>query len=561
MRHCSSAFVLAVLLTAASAALARDDAQRPNILLLVAEDLSARIGAFGDPVAQTPNLDRLAAEGVRYPNTFATAGVCAPARAALITGVHQIAIGAQHMRTSSRPAGGYRAVPPPGVKAFPEHLRAAGYYTFTSWKLDYQFSGPRTGSGPFTIWDAEDDELLWDGRDPQQPFFGMLNFIETHESGVFTPLGHWPHSGVHLGAQLLRAWAFGRPDLEGGVQPEDLALPPYYPDTPTVRTDLARHYANIRQMDRAVGEVLARLERDGLADSTIVVWVTDHGDGLPRAKRELFDSGMRVPMIVRWPETLRPADVVAGGEDRQLVSFVDFAPTLLALAGAERPPGMVGRDFLSRATAPRRYVYGSADRVDEVEDRQRAVRDDRYKYIRSWAPTKPRAQPIAFRDNIEMMRELWALLEARQLDAVQRQWFEAPGEERLFDTRVDPHEVRDLSRDPAHAEVLARMRDALAAWRQRVPDWSEESEDAMVARFQPDGVPPVTRKPSLRLERGRAIVEAASLGSSLGVRIDEGPWRLYTGPVEVPKGAMVSAKAVRYGWEESEITSLVNLQL
>nr|MDJ0869567.1 sulfatase-like hydrolase/transferase [Myxococcota bacterium] len=296
---------LALALSLAGAAASAESAHPPNLLLLVAEDLGPRIGAFGDPVARTPNLDRLAAEGVRYPNTFATAGVCAPARAALITGVHQISIGAQHMRASSRPAGGYQSVPPPEVKAFPELLRAAGYHTFVTAKLDYQFSGIRTGSGPFTIWDAEDDAALWAGREAGQPFFGMLNFLETHESGLFLPLGHWPHSGMHLLVQLYRTWLFGLSGEDDPTPPEAVAVPPWLPDTPAVRADLARHYDNVRRMDAAVGAILARLEADGLADSTVVIWMTDHGDGLPRAKRELFDSGLRVPMIVRWPERLR----------------------------------------------------------------------------------------------------------------------------------------------------------------------------------------------------------------------------------------------------------------
>ena len=173
--------------------------ERPNILLLVAEDLSPRIGASGDPVAQTPHIDQLASEGVRYPNTFTTAGVCAPSRAALILGMHQISTGGQHMRTATRPEGSYKSVPPAQVKAFPELLRAAGYYTFNTAKNDYQFSGALTGSGPFTIWDAENDQELWRSRPSDAPFFGMLNFGETHESAMFSSLGSRPNSATAPG--------------------------------------------------------------------------------------------------------------------------------------------------------------------------------------------------------------------------------------------------------------------------------------------------------------------------------------------------------------------------
>jgi arylsulfatase A-like enzyme len=233
------------------------------------------------------------------------------------------------------------------VKAYPELLRAAGYYTWTDRKLDYQFSGTMAGSGPFTIWDREGgDADDWRNRRPGQPFFGLVNFNITHESGVFPPLGHWPNSPTHLLMQVMRAAML--PSVEEGdpVSPSQVQVPPYYPDTGTVRADIARHYNNIAAMDRQVGEILAELEADGLADSTIVVWTTDHGDGLPRAKRDLFDAGIKVPMVIRWPEAYRPKGVAANGIDTRLISFIDFAPTLLRLAGVPLPSYLQGRDFV-----------------------------------------------------------------------------------------------------------------------------------------------------------------------------------------------------------------------
>ena len=536
-----------------------DESRPPNLLLLVAEDLGPRIGAFGDAVARTPHLDRLAAQGVRFGNAFTTSGVCAPSRAALVTGVHQIAMGGQHMRTSSRPAGGYRSVPPAHVKAFPELLRAAGYYTFVTEKLDYQFSDHATGTGPFSIWDAEDDAELWRGREPDQPFFGMVTFLETHESGAFRPLGSRPHSVIHFLIQLYRAWRFGLPGGDDAVRPEDVSVPPYYPDTPIVREDLARHYANVHQMDAAVGDVLARLEADGLADSTIVIWTTDHGDGLPRAKRDLFDAGIRVPMIVRWPMARRPASARPGSMDERLISFVDLAPTLLELAGVARPAHLHGGSFAPLGAPHRDYVYAARDRIDEVHDRQRAVRDARFKYIRSWFPDLPGGHPLAFRDNLETMRELRRLHASGALDAAQRLWFEPPGAERLFDTRADPHELHDLARDPEHAAVLARMRRALDAWLARVGDWSEVHEDEMVARFEPRGRREVTPAPVVEVRDGRVSIRSETRGASLGYRIDGGRWRLYTGPFGAPAGARVTAKAVRYGWQESDAVTVTGV--
>jgi len=540
----------------AGASASESRAPRLNILLLVAEDLSSHLGSFGDAVARTPRLDALASEGVRFGRVFTTAPVCAPSRAALITGVHQNALGAQHMRTVDAPGGGYRSVPPPEIKAFPELLRAAGYYTFTDDKLDYQFSGPLAGSGPFTIWDAEGRagaKTRWQGRAPGQPFFGLINFEVTHESGTFAPLGAWPHSPMHLVMQLVRAFTFGFEPAALAPDPRSVVLPPYYPDVSSVRTELARHYGNIRFMDREVGEILDALEREGLAGDTIVIWTSDHGDGLPRAKRDLFDSGLHVPMIVRWPEGRRPADLAVGVFDERLVSFVDLAPAILALAGLAKPAWMHGQDFLDARIPARPYVFAARDRMDEVVDRQRAVRDARFKYIRSDHPELPGGHPLAFRDNQQMTRDLRAMFEAGRLDAVQARWFEPTGEERLFDTESDPFEIHDLAGDPAFARELARMRAALDGFLSWMGDLEESDEQTMIARIQCDGRACVTPPPTLHPSKDCVEIRTTVRGASIGYRLGDGGWRLYTGcvPVEVPGAVTLTAKAVRYGWDES----------
>jgi arylsulfatase A-like enzyme len=544
-----------VLLTWCLGAALPAGATPPNIVLIVAEDLSPRIGAFGDPVARTPHIDALAAEGVRYPNTFTTAGVCAPSRAALITGMQQMSIGAQHMRTSTAPGARYRTVPPPHVKAFPEHLRASGYHTSVNQKLDYQFSGVLAGSGPFTIWDDEGVPTGWRARPARAPFFAMFNLSETHESGVFEPLGSWPRSATHFVLQLVRAWEFGLDDGEGSTQPSDVLLPPYYPDTPTVRADLARHYNNIERMDARVGQILAQLEADGLMETTIVIWTTDHGDGLPRAKRELYDSGIRVPMIIRWPSANQPEEVIAGSTDRRLVSFVDLAPTILSLAGVPVPETLEGRDLMDAAKPARRYIYAGRDRIDEVLDRQRAVRDDRFKYIRSWHPNVPGGHPLAFRDNIEMVRELHSLNQRQELNPIQGRWFAGPGREQLYDLTEDPHEVRDLVEEGTHTAELERLRSVLDDWLGRTKDWSEDSEDSMADRFWPGGNQPVTPAPTVTRAADRIQIQSSVPGASIGYRVGEGRWKLYTGPISSPDDEEVEARAVRYGWSASETAS------
>ena len=541
---------LSVLLSYSLAVLVHAD-ERPNILLFMAEDMSPRVGAFGDSVAVTPNLDALAQQGVRFTQVFTTSGVCAPSRAALMLGAHQISTGTQHMRSFNFPQGGYYSVPPAEMKAFPELLRREGYYTFTDNKLDYQFSNPLANSGPFSIWDSEGDaNAAWRGRREGQPFFGLINFEVTHESGLFPALGNMPSSLVHLFFQLRRWWLMSDA-VEHVVAPEDVVIPPYYPETPTVRQDIAQHYNNIAAMDAELGSILRQLEAEGLADTTIVIWTTDHGDGLPRAKRELFDAGIHVPMIIRWPEKFRPKDVELGAVDARLISFVDLAPTILAMTGTEAPEYLHGVDVLDPRNAERQYVYAARDRIDAVDDRQRAVRDKRFKYIRSWYPELGGGHALAFRDNINMAREMRALYASGKLNAEQSAWYEAPGEERLFDLEADIHELKDVSGDPRYAKTLERMRGALQIRLQRLGDWSEEPEAQMVARFKPDGKRARTLPPQVFIEEGNVVIEEVTPGSSLAWRIGEERWNLYTAPIKLSTASTIEVKAVRYGWEDS----------
>ncbi|MGE3463375.1 MAG: sulfatase [Pseudomonadales bacterium] len=524
---------------------------QPNILVLMAEDMSDHVGAFGDPLARTPHLDALAATGVRFPNTFTTAGVCAPSRAAFITGVHQISLGAQHMRTSTSPVATYLAVPPPEVKAFPELLRRAGYYTFTDRKLDYQFSGIGAGTGPESIWDSEGELDPLSTLPDDRPFFGLINFFITHESATFTPEAV---AGTP-GETMARRASAARSKIPDRTDPNAVSVPPYYPDTKAVRAHIAVVYDNIRLMDAEVGRILKRLDELGRAEDTIVIWTTDHGDPLPRAKRELFDSGIRVPLIIRWPQSLQPAGLEPGSLDERLVSFVDLAPIILGMAGAPAPDFLQGADLLAEAVPPRRYVYASRDRMDEQTDRVRAVRDARYKYLRYFDPGTPGAVHLAYRDQGRIMQALWRGHDAGTLSAEQRLWFEPRPEEALYDLASDPYELVNLAADPTRLETLTRMRSAYAAWRIRVPDLGEVAESELAARFWPEGVQPVTPVPVFsRLADGRLEVTAAD-NASIEVRMGDGAWRLYTTPLE-PGNEPVTARAVRYGYALSAEVSL-----
>ena len=522
----------------------------------MAEDLSPRVGAYGDSVAVTPNIDSLAEQGVRYTNVFTAAGVCAPSRAAIISGMHQESIGAQHMRSHGFAEAKYYAVPPAEMKAFPELLRAQGYFTFNTNKLDYQFSGHNPGTGPFTIWDSDKRGAVdFDKLPADQPFFGYLTFLGTHESGIL-PRNVFPRSLSHLLGQILQIFLHW--NTEDQVQPEDVDVPPYYPDTGIVRKDIARHYNNLITVDRQIGEVLAQLEKAGLADRTIIIWTTDHGDGLPRAKRELFDSGIQVPLIIRWPEKFRPRHVEPGSIDKRLVSLVDLAPTILSLAGAPLPEFLHGSPFAGYSpTSEREYVFAARDRIGKFPDRQRAVRDNRYKYIRSYN-LQAGGFHLPYRDDLDIMQELWRLLESGELNDVQKQWFSNRPVEMLFDTVSDPHEIHNLADDPDYAADLSRLRAAYINHQQRVPDLSDEQESSMAGRFWPDGVEPITDPPSFETIDGLLSISSSTKGASLGYRIDGGDWRLYVDPIKLVKGDEVEAKAVRYGWAESESVELTS---
>jgi arylsulfatase A-like enzyme len=441
---------------------------------------------------------------------------------------------------------GYLAVPPPDWKAFPELLRAAGYYTVNDGKTDYQMGTILGGAfgGPESIWDETDAED-WRGRAEGQPFFAYITFLATHESQI------WPTWDLTSLTKL--ATAFMRVPIHWQwtheTDPSRVAIPPYYPDTPTVRADLARHYNNIAVMDRQVGEVLSKLEEDGVADRTIVLFTSDHGDGLPRAKRWLYDSGIHVPLIVRWPDVTE-----AGTVDGDLVSGVDLAPTILAAADVAVPDRMEGRVFVGPAKAPEPpYVFAARDRIDDQIDRVRAIRDRRFKYVRHLLPEQPYVTESSFRDQMPMMQELLALAEADALEGALALWFRKRRDaEELFDTDTDPHEIRNLAGDRAHQATLERMRNVLNARITSGRDLGLLPEAELSRRFWPDGKQPETEAPTIE-RRGDALhLSSGTEGASLlWRRPDDDRWALYTTPLPAADDVRVEARAVRYGHSES----------
>lgn len=533
---------------------------KPNFLWISLEDTSPRFGCYGDPVARTPNLDRLASEGRVYTHAFSTAGVCAPSRSAIITGVYQTSMGTHHMRTTHTNPNApdmptpYSAVPPHYVKTFTEYLRAAGYYCTNNQKTDYQFTPP------FTAWDELGDHGHWRNRkSADQPFFAVFNPTLTHESGM------WDDA---LGSRA-EFMGIGRPD-EPTTDPDAVELPPYVPDTTPCRQALAKQYDNLAASDRIVGDLLDQLEADGLADNTVVFIWSDHGEGLPRGKRWPYDRGIRIPLIVRWPGRIDPGEVTS-----DLVSLIDLGPTLLSLADVPLPRHFQGQPFLGDDADPRDYVYAARDRHDEAYDMVRAVRDGRFKYIRNFCPEKPYLLWIPYRNRHPMLREMWRLHRADALEGPQKLMMQTsrPPEE-LYDTEADPWEIENLADDPVHAGTLDRMRKAMENWRDDVGDLGEVSEAEMVDSRWPNREQPVTGAPTFipidDANPGREAAPAggdmaspcllqmqtATQGASIGYTLasgDDAHWQLYAGPLWLPPGEhTVRAKAIRIGYAESE---------
>ncbi len=452
--------------------------QRPNILWLVSEDTSPLLGCYGDEFATTPNLDRLASEGILYENAFANAPVCAPARCTIITGMYASSLGTQHMRSHYTVPG--------FVRFFPQFLRDAGYYCSNNAKEDYNARKP-----PGT-WDESSREAHYSKRAPGQPFFSVFNYGASHEHCIFGDPDHLDHD------------------------PAGVALPPYHPDLPEVRHDRAEYYDAIQRMDTQIGRRLEELEESGLAEDTIVFYYGDHGGVLARSKRYLFDSGTRVPMIVRFPEKwqhLAPAS--RGSRFDRPVSFVDLAPTVLSLAGVEVPNYMQGHAFLGRqADEPRQFVHLFRGRMDERYDMMRAVRGRGYLYIHNYMPHRIYGQHLNYLWRARSTRAWEEAYRAGRCNEVQSRFWETKPPEELYDCAADPHNVHNLADDPDHRSVLERMREANAAHLLNVRDTGFLPEAEMLRRTADEGCTAyeLCHGSGFPLERIMQTAEVASAG-------------------------------------------------
>jgi N-sulfoglucosamine sulfohydrolase len=523
-----------ILIVSLGIASAQSPQPLPNILWISCEDLSPHFDFYGDNSVPTPNLTRLSREGITYDNVFTTAGVCAPSRCAIITGVNQVTAGGHNMRTLLIPEKpglpkSYSIAPPEAIKAFPEYLRAKGYYCTNNSKTDYQFVAPPT------VWDEVSDKASWRNRKEGQPFFAVVNLMVTHESQVWMRKNHPMH-----------------------VDPSSVKLPPLYPDTRTVRTDVARFLSNVADLDSLVGGLLKQLEEDQLTENTIILFWSDHGDGLPFYKRELYDRGLHVPLVIRFP-----GKVDAGKREGRLISSIDFAPTVLSLAGIKPPSYMQGKAFLGKfkSNEPHAYVYAARDRMDSEYERVRAVRDTRYKYIRNFHPELPLYQNIEYRLQQDMMKEILLMKDKGELNSVQMKWFaptKAP--EELYDLTNDPYELNNLATDPKQKATLSRFRKEMDRWLVEVKDLGAVEEKQLISQmWQGSGHVPSTADVVIKGGKDNLItLSCETKGASIGFKvfkdgdIEPTSWSVYLEPVKVMKGQRIKAVAQRIGFEKSK---------
>jgi len=427
-------------------AYAAETTERPNILWIIAEDCCPDMGCYGNPIVKTPNIDKLASEGARFNNAFMSAPVCSPARSALMTGMYQTSIGAHHHR--SHRDDGY-TLPEP-VKVITEYFRAAGYYTSNCAGLNWTRPGKTDFN--FTMRRKPFDGTDWKDRKPGQPFFAQVNIEESHRP--FTK------------------------DHENPIAPDTVKVPPYYPDHPVSRQDWANYLEAIQVLDRKVGVVLQRLKDEGLYDNTIVFFFCDNGRPFPRGKGFLYDGGIRVPLIIRWPGHIKPGIVVD-----DLVSAIDFAPTCLSLAGIEPPSHMQGQIFLGDKAKKREYIVAARDRIDETWERIRCIRTKDFKYIRNFMPNLPYNQSNIYRIAMHPILTLMQVLYVEGKLTPEQERLMAPNKpaEELYDLSNDPDELHNMAEDPKYRTVLEEMRNKLDTWMKETKDQGDIPEDPQIA--------------------------------------------------------------------------------
>ncbi len=461
-------------------------AERPNILWIIIDDMSANLSCYGETLIETPHIDQLASEGTLFTQAFVTAPVCSTNRSAFITGMYQTTIGS-HQHRSGR--GELKIHLPDGVRPIPELFQEAGYYTaITGWpnrnrdtmgKTDYNFEWDKA------MYDGPD----WNKRAADQPFFAQI---------------HLP-GGKHRGksrADFKRLSGRVAELLGDSVDPAEVTLPAYYPNLPTLREDWAAYLDSVRLTDSFVGEIVQRLKDEGDFENTVILFMTDHGISHARGKQFLYEEGIHVPLVIAGP------GIEADKRRDDLVEHIDIAALSLGLAGIEMPSKMQARDILADDYQERSAIFSARDRCDETVERMRCIRTERFKYIRNYYPARPHLQPNRYKDAKDIIIAMRAANAAGELDEVQQLLF-APTrpKEELYDLKNDPLEVNNLADDPKYAKRLESLSKRLDNWIKRTKDQGDESE----AMFDSDMAVYTAKNQKTDLEQHRILMDNISL--------------------------------------------------
>lgn len=544
-RRAGAALVLAALAlsacgkakTGAGAFEARPAAEtRPNILVIEVDHLTTTLGAYGDKTAQTPNIDRLAKDGVTFTDAYAASGGEDAETVALLTGMHPSTIGMVQEWTG--PAQ-WTVAPPPEVRAYPELLRAAGYHSFHIGGRVDPFGSPDS------LWTQNMRTGGWPTVNIRQPFVGVIDLSTLPDAaGDPKPRSFW---------DKLQFWRQD-PDADRRIKPvtdgRKITVPAGLPDTPEVRAALKNEYDRIHHVDGEVGQILTRLDKAGVLKSTVVIFTAKTGPAHPGAERTVYDGGVHVPLIVRFPDGKGKGTV-----RHDLVSGVDLAPSILKIARLQPLAWMQGKDRLTTSADPAKFVFTVQNRVDSAYERVFAVRDGRWLYLMNLAPTTVQAtldRPGPMTDAFEAARKAGKLTAAQQ-----RLYASERPEAELYDLKADPQAQHNLAQDGAHSGDVTRLSQVLNAFAASAPDTSTASAQDLQDTYKPGGQTPMAVQPTSLLQSGRLMLASMTPGATILWRPKDGePWRIYTGPVAVGGAPSLQAKTVRYGFDESQVITI-----
>jgi len=525
--------------------------EKLNVIWISCEDMGPVLSSYGVKEISTPNIDKLAEEGIKYINAYSTVGVCAPSRFSIITGMYPARLGAHNMRTgnfytykdpdkltykqnkgvidkSGINVPEYEVVTPTNIKAFTEYLRNENYYCINNNKCDYQFNSP------FTAWDEVSGNISYKDRPKNTPFFYVKNLMVTHES---------------------RIWL--RKNEPITVNKDILKIPAYYPDIPEVRNDIAIKYSNIQEMDRQVGEIISDLEKNDLLDKTIIFFWSDHGGNLLRQKRAVGNSGLKVPLIIRFPDGYRSGEV-----DNRIVSLMDLGPTTMSLLGIKPPSFLDGKAFLGKyKTKPRNYAFGSADRFDESTDMQRSVIDGRFVYIKNFMPELPLIYRNKYREQISMNKKIIQMDRDDELIGDSKYIFmKSKQDEELYDLKFDPYEVDNIANNPDYKDKLIELRNALNTWQYEIDDKGFINESELINEFWPNMIQPITKPVEITVSDNvislKCETKGASIGYQIGAQIGSQNWKLYNKPFDLSSNQKLATRAIKIGYKASTISNI-----